>query len=109
MSQNREYNITDNVNDGVKFDIRGKKFFLRYPLVDEVEELQRLADELQTSEKSEDESVRQEKSKQLESYIYNFVDPIEHDTPIKEALSKENIIALRNFNRMIKTEFSVEV
>ena len=105
MSQSKMYNLTDNVNDGFKFDIRGKVFFMKYPTTEEIEELQKMTDESKSS--SKDGEVSAEQNQQVQEYMYQFISPVEHDTPIREALKHENLKVLQRFNQMVKAEFSV--
>ena len=109
MSQ-KTYNITDNVNDDFQFIVRDKKYSMRYPRTEEIEQLQELTNELKDAEplqKSDPEAYK-EKVRGVEDYMYEFISPIEHETPIREALEKENVVVMRNFNTMIKTELSLE-
>lgn len=105
MSQ-KQYNLTDNVNDGFKFDIRGKVFFMKYPTTEEIEELQRMAEESKEASNKGEGAV--EKSDAVQEYMYQFISPVEHETPIREALRTENLKVLQRFNAMIKAEFSLE-
>lgn len=109
MSQ-KIYNITDNVNDDFKFVMRDKKYAMRYPRTDEVNELQRLTDELKEAEKTRDEDPENYKAvgRKVEDYLYSLISPIDHDAPIRAALEKENVVVMRNFNKMIQTELSLE-
>jgi hypothetical protein len=101
------YNLSDNVNDDFSFDIRGKKYIMRYPRTEELDAVQELNNELQTAqEEKRDDDVKAISSK-LEDYIYDFITPEGHETPVKEVLAKENIKVLRNFKRMINTELSL--
>lgn len=110
MSQQKNYILTENVEDGVTFDLRGKKYFLRYPRVNEVETIQELSQGIDDAEalRKEDPEAYKAKSGELEDFLYGLITPVEHDTPIKEALSTENVKVYRNFNTMIKTELSLQ-
>ena len=109
MSQ-KMYNITDNVNDDFKFIVRDKKYSMRYPRTGEIEELQRITDELKEAEplKQTDPEKYKEKTTEVENYMYGFITPVEHDTPIRAILENENVVVMRNFNKMIRTELSLE-
>lgn len=105
MSQ-KMYNLTDNVEDGFKFDIRGKVFFMKYPTTEEIEELQKMA--VNVKEASDSGDVTVEQNEEVQDYMYQFISPIEHDTTIREALKSENLKVLQRFNTMVRTEFSLE-
>lgn len=105
MSQ-KSYNLTDNVNDGFQFDLRGKVYFMKYPTMGEIEELQRLAEDAKAKSKSDESAAEQPGDAQ--DYMYQFISPVDHDTPIKYALKDENLKVLQNFNTMVRAEFSLE-
>lgn len=104
MSQ-KMYNLTDNVNDGFNFDIRGKVFFMKYPTTEEIEELNRMTEESKSSAK--DSEVSLEENQKVQEYMYSFITPVDHDTPIRDAMKTENLKVLQRFNAMVKAEFSV--
>lgn len=110
MSQSKKYILTENIADGVGFDLRGKEYFLRYPVVGEVERIQELSSGIEDSDKLREENPEEFKAKsnELEDFLYGLITPIDHDEPIKDALMKENIKVYRNFNTMIKTELSLQ-
>lgn len=101
------YKITDNVKDEFPFEIRDMKFVMRYPRVSEVEAIQDLTDKLKEAQDEKREDEVKTISKQLEGFIYQFITPVDHETPVKEALEKENIRVMRNFNRMIREELAI--
>ena len=103
MSQ-KMYNLTDNVNDGFKFDIRGKVFFMKYPTTEEIEELQKMSDE---TKKSDNGATSFEDSQEVQEYMYQFISPVDHEVGIREALKTENLKVLQRFNSMVKAEFSI--
>ena len=102
------YALTDNVNEGFTFDLRGNKYFMRYPITEEVEKLQEVSAKVQEAQKNDDSDEVKRLNSELEDFIYGFITPEGHQTPIKEALAKENIRVMRNFNTMIKTELSIQ-
>ena len=104
MSQ-KMYNLTDNVNDGFNFDVRGKVFFMKYPTTEEIEELNRMTEESRSSAK--DGEVSLEENQKVQEYMYSFITPVDHDTPIRDAMKTENLKVLQRFNAMVKAEFSV--
>lgn len=110
MSQNKKWDdLTDNVGEGEGFDIRGKEYFLRYPLTHEVEEMQTLAEEQKQSQSDTDKEKQKEANDKLEAFIYGLITPVGHDTPVKEALSQENIKVMARFNVMIRTALDISV
>ena len=105
MSQ-KMYNLTDNVDDGFKFDIRGKVFFMRYPTTEEIEELQRMADE--SKESTDKGATSLEENAKVQEYMYGFISPVDHEASIRDTLKSENLKVLQRFNTMVKSEFSTE-
>lgn len=108
--QDITYNLTENVADGKKFDLRGRVYFLRYPLVSEVETIQDLSQGLDDAEslRKEDPEAYKAKAAELEDFLYGLIEPIDHEVNIRDALQKENVKVYRNFNTMIKTELSLQ-
>ena len=104
MSQ-KMYNLTDNVNDGFNFDVRGKVFFMKYPTTEEIEELNRMTEESKSSGTTSEVSL--EDNQKVQEYMYSFISPVDHDTPIRDAMKTENLKVLQRFNAMVKAEFSV--
>ena len=102
------YNLTDNVQDSFTFDIDGKRYSFRYPTTAEIEEAQTLSTKIEEAQKEEREDELKEATKRLEGFIYAFISPEGHDMPVQEALKSENIRVMRNFNRMVKTELSIQ-
>lgn len=102
------YNLSDNVQDSFTFDISGKKYSFRYPTTAEIENAQELSTKIEEAQKEEREEELTKATQKLEDFIYGFITPVEHDTPVKEALKSENIRVMRNFNRMVKTELSIQ-
>lgn len=110
MSQQKEYILTENTTDGVGFDLRGKKYFLRYPVVSEVEQIQELSEGIDDAEalRKEDPAAYKAKSRELEDFLYGLISPIDHDGNIRAELEHENVKVYRNFNTMIKAELSLQ-
>lgn len=70
----------------------GNKYYLRYPTVEEIEEVQKLKTD---EEKNE--------------FIYKFVDKEVDDQPdFRTVLRKQNIKVFRAFLNAVKKEFGVE-
>lgn len=99
------YNLTDNVNESFEFSINGAKYTMRYPRMEELEKAQKLTEE---REKTESETVKTKLGKDLEEFMYQFISPVDSQSePIGDALNKQNVKVLQNFNVMIKTEFGI--
>lgn len=114
---NNGYNLSDNVNDTFPFEANGLKYAMRYPLISEVDKIQELNNKInEASEIPKDadaetkEKIKAEVQKlgdEMETYIYSFIEPVGHETPIKETLEKVNVRVLRNFNVMVKKELAI--
>lgn len=101
--------LTDNVDESFDFVLRGNKYTMRYPTTEELDDIQRLSTEMDGVDTTTPEG--REKAKEINDKLadamYQFITPVEHETSIREAMSKENVKVLRNFNTMIKTELAV--
>lgn len=99
------YKLTDNVEDSFDFDIDGHVYDMKYPTVEELEQLQKLISDNEAAkakgEKVNDDAVME--------WMYSFITPRKEDSPsIADTMKKQNIKVLRNFTEMFKTEFGVE-
>lgn len=101
------YNLSDNVQDDWPFEVKGLKFRMRYPMTDEVEEIQKMARDIDTAQEEKREEDVERLSKKMEEYMYDFISGVDHETPIKEVLKSVNIKVMRNFNAMIRQELSI--
>lgn len=101
------YNLSDNVQDEFNFELRDKKYSMRYPLTEEIEKVQEYMDKLTVAREQENNEEVEVINSKVESYLYSFISPVGHEMPIKDALAKENIRVMRNFNKMIKTELAI--
>lgn len=98
------YNLTDNVNESFEFTIGGVAYKMRYPLVEEMEEFQRLVREYNEAEKRDENPSE----KPINDFMYSYITPVdENSSSIEETLKKQNIKVLQNFNTMFRTEFGV--
>lgn len=105
MSSN-EYNLTDNVKDDFQFSIGGNHYKMRYPLVEEIEQLQVLIARQQDAANDEE---KVNATKEAQEYMYSFIHPVTEGAPsIIEALNKSNIKVMNNFNKMVQAEFGVK-
>ena len=102
------YNLSDNVQDSFNFELRGLKYTVRYPRIEEVENIQELTQKAQEAQEEKRLDDAKSIGEKLETIMYEFITPEGHETPIKDALAKENIKVLRNFNTMIRTELSIQ-
>lgn len=93
------YNLNDNVQDYFEFILGGHTYKMKYPTVEETETVQKLLKDAQ--EKGDTSEIL------LQMYQFISSDD-EKAPPIAEALKKQNIKVIQNFNEMIKTEFSTE-
>lgn len=103
-----DYNISDNVQDTFNFESHGLKYVMRYPMTSEIEEMQEMSRQIVEADKDEREDDVKSLSKKMEDYTYSFIEPDGHETPIREALKKENVRVMRNFSRMLKAELSIQ-
>lgn len=101
------YNLSDNVQDSFGFELRGLRYSMRYPRTEEIEKVQDLMAKLSEAQDQKNTEEVARVNEQIESYLYDFISPEDHDQPIRDALAKENIRVMRNFNKMIKTELSI--
>lgn len=103
------YNPSDNVNESfgfvLKYEGEDKKYIFRYPIVEELEKVQSLNTDLNNTE---DDKEKERLSEEVQGFLYSFITPVGHDIAVKDALKKQNIKVMRNFNRMIQSEFSME-
>lgn len=102
------YIIDKDVQDYFSFELQGKKYNMRYPITAEVEDIQDLSGKIEEAQKEERKDEVKELTKKLEDYLYGLIEPVEHDTSIRDALKTANLRVMRNFNTMIKTELSIQ-
>lgn len=94
-----QYNLNDNVKEYFEFSLGGHIYQMRYPTIEETEEIQEVFKKAQEAEDG------QEVLKQ----VYKFISSTDEKAPaIDEVLKKQNIKVLQNFNEMIKVEFGGE-
>lgn len=94
MTNDKTYNLNDNVSDDFEFQLGGKKYKMRYPLIEELDKMQDILD------KSDDNK--------LMDYVYGFITPVGEAPNIKDTMQKQNVRLLRNFVTMIRVEFGIE-
>ena len=93
------YNLNDNVNESFSFTLGGFEYQMRYPTVEETENFQKIL------AKSDEEKNTDAVMAEMYSYISS---DDEKAPPIAEAMKKQNIRVIKNFNEMIKAEFGAE-
>lgn len=114
------YNLTDNVNDSFTFDVNGLTYSMRYPLVEEIDQMQEM---VAATEETQREIARLKRENQetqgldeklktqneeLNDWMYTFISPVKEDSPaIKATMKKMNVKVLQNFQTMFKTEFGI--
>lgn len=115
------YNLTDNVNDSFTFQVSGVEYSMRYPLVEQIEEMQDMVTAAEESQKEINRLKRENQETQgledklkkqnedLTDWMYTFISPINEGSPdIKETMKKMNVKVLQNFQTMFKTEFGIQ-
>lgn len=102
-----KYIITDGVEDSFDIEIRELKYVVRYPLVDEIEQIQDINTKLEEAQANKDTAAAKSIGKELEDFMYGLISPVGHETPIKEALGRENTKVLKNFNTTIRNELAI--
>lgn len=94
-----QYNLNDNVQDSFSFVLGGFTYQMRYPTVEETESVQ---EALKKAEEQKD-------TEEVMGLMYQFISSEDKEAPaIAEAMKKQNIKVIQNFNAMIKAEFSGE-
>lgn len=98
--------LTDNVDETFDFVLRGKKFVMRYPKTGELEDIQKLGQKYDKMEDKESLEAKQLED-ELTDAIYQYIDPVEHDVKIRDALREENVKVMKKFNTMLREELAV--
>lgn len=100
-----KYNLNDNVNDSFEFEVGGYTYVTSYPTMEQIEQLQDIMKDIE-DKKAKGEKVDDEEGL---SWMYQFIKPLNPESPpIGEVMKKQNVRVLRNFNKMLRTEFGVE-
>ena len=102
------YKLDDGVADYFNFELFNKKFRMKYPITSEVESIQELSAKIEDAQAENRKDEVKGLSTEMEDILYGFIEPVEHDTPIREVLKSANLRVMRNFNTMIKTELSIQ-
>ncbi len=101
-------NISDNVADSFQFEVNGLKYDMRYPLTAEIDKIQELTRSAQVADEENRPEDVKKISNELETLIYGFIQPIDHEVTIKETLTNVNVRVMRNFNTMIRQELAIQ-
>lgn len=89
------YSLNDNVNDSFDFEVGGHKYKMRYPTLDELQKIEKIA--LDKGSKSED----------VLAEVYKYIDPQGTAPSIAETMRSQNVRVIANFNAMIMVEFGL--
>lgn len=85
-----DYTLDQDVEESFNFNLKGNMYTMRYPTTEEVQSGQELKDPAEQTK-----------------WLYDFITPETDGAPsIEDALKTVNVKVLRNFNKMIKSEFS---
>lgn len=91
------YNLNDNVKNSFQFELGGYVYEMRYPTVEETEQIQ----------KAVKQAEAEDNQQPVLDTVYGLITSPDDKAPdIKDVLPKQNIKVLQNFTNMIKTEFS---
>ena len=103
------YNLTDNVNKDFKFQIEGKSYTMRYPLLGEIENMQEITEKQKEAKDKNDKVIFDKLTEEINNFIYSFITPeIDGDEDIYTVLKKQNMRVMQNFTKMIKVELGLE-
>lgn len=88
-----EYTDLDkDVEEGFRFKLGGNLYFMRFPTTEELEEIQKIGDEL----------------KQTEA-LFELAKPEDEKAPsLKEALKKKNVKVLQKFRDLLVSQIGAE-
>ena len=98
--------VSEDASDSFNFSIRDKVYDFRYPTTAEMRDIVSKFNEL---DKETDDAKKQELARALDTQLQSFISPVDHDTPINDALDAETVVTVRHFNKMIRDEvFSMQ-
>lgn len=93
------YNLNDNVKDNFEFTLGGHTYQMRYPTLEETEDIQKAFKKAESSDNPQE----------VLAIVYGFISSTDEKAPpIADTLKKQNIKVMHNFNDMIKVEFGGE-
>ena len=93
-----QYNLNDNVKDSFEFSLDGHNYIMRYPTLEESEDMQSIVEEAKADNDS----------RKMMATMYKFIDSVDGAPAIDKVLPKQNMMVIRNFNKMIIAEFKEE-
>lgn len=100
-----KYDLTGSLEKEFTFAIGDKEFNFRKPTVREMREI---AKRFSNIEKVEDTEEQTRLSDEAMEELYKFVNPIDHDSDLKELLYDLPVGVQMAFNDMIKKELGTE-
>ncbi len=102
------YNLSDNVNDNFQFQVEGKRYSMRYPLVKEVEELKSVQDDLEQAKRDKNDTLVEELENKLEDVMYSYISgDDEGQEDIRAVMDRQNVKVMQNFGKMIQAELGL--
>lgn len=96
-----KYDLTSSLETSFTFSIKDKEFEFRKPTV---REMRSIAKKFAGIDKEDDSDKQIEKSDEAMNELYQFIVPINHDTPVQELLNDMPIDVQNAFNDMVKKE-----
>lgn len=125
-----KYNLSTGVADSFTFALADKapgdeapvviEFSLRYPSQKDLEpsqgvirQIADLRDEMRapeatTAQKKEIQEQIDNLEREQTKFFYDLVTPVGHNRTIEEVLERANIMVVKNFNKMVKKEFTTD-
>jgi hypothetical protein len=101
------YNLDEQAAESFPFILGGNNYEMRYPTT---EELQNVPTQVDTSAMSDAEKIAANRAynDKMNEYFYEFISPVGEAPSIEDALKVANVLTLRHFAAMMKTELSLE-
>lgn len=101
------YNLDEQVTESFPFVVGGHSYEFRYPTTEELDDVPQAPD---TKDLSDGDKLIANKQygEKLNAYFYGFIKPVGDAPAVEEVLKKANVLTLRHFGAMIKTELSLE-
>ena len=99
------YNLSDNISKSFSFEIDGKVYDFRRPLVSELKANQKIQAELDAASTPEEKQAVADK---MQKFVYNLITPVDHDVSIEKALDESPVNVLQAFNKMAEKELSAQ-
>lgn len=102
------YNLDEQAAESFPFTLKGHQYEMRYPTTEELEDVPQAPD---TTKLDDAQKLKANKdyTEKLNAYFYGFIKCADDGPAVEEALKKANILTLRHFAVMIKTELSLDV